>query len=105
LRELKGLDLKLAFHLHKKFSLESGNGRPFQEICPASIVTIPRAPAEIAAREEARQLGESLVRENRVAVLIVAGGQGSRLGFEGPKGKFPITPVKKNRYSSSLLKR
>jgi UDP-N-acetylglucosamine/UDP-N-acetylgalactosamine diphosphorylase len=95
LRELKGLDLRLVFDLHKKFSLKSGTGRTFQEIGPARIVAIPRAPAEIAAREEARQLGESLIRQNQVAILIVAGGQGSRLGFEGPKGKFPITPVKK----------
>jgi UDP-N-acetylglucosamine/UDP-N-acetylgalactosamine diphosphorylase len=95
LRVLKGLDLKLVFDLHKKFSLESGIGRPFQDISPAPIVNIPRARAEIAARGEARQLGESLIRGNQVAILIVAGGQGSRLGFEGPKGKFPITPVKK----------
>ena len=95
LRDLKGLDLKAVFDLHMKFSLESGIGRPFQDVCSAPIVTIPRAPAEIAAREEVRLLGESLIRENQVAVLIVAGGQGSRLGFEGPKGKFPITPVQK----------
>jgi len=95
LRDLKGLDLKAVFDLRMKFSLESGIGRPFQDVCPAPIVTIPRAPAEIAAREEVRLLGESLIRENQVAVLIVAGGQGSRLGFEGPKGKFPITPVQK----------
>jgi len=95
LKNLQGLDFKLIFALHKKFSAEVGIGHPFHEICPTPVVNIPGAPAEIAAREEARQLGEKLIRENQVAILIVAGGQGSRLGFEGPKGKFPITPVKK----------
>lgn len=95
LRDLQGLDLKLIFDLYQKFSKEGDIGRPFQKICPAPIFNIPRAPAEIAAREQARRLGERLIRENQVAVLIVAGGQGSRLGFEGPKGKFLITPVKK----------
>ena len=95
LRNLQGLDVKLIFDLHKKFSAEGVIERPFQEICPAPIVNIPRTPAEIAAREDARQLGERLIRGNQVALLIVAGGQGSRLGFEGPKGKFPITPVEK----------
>ncbi len=95
LRNLQGLDLKLAFNLYKKFSKEGDTGRPFPDISPAPLINIPRTPAEIAAREQARLLGERLIRENQVAVLIVAGGQGSRLGFEGPKGKFLISPVKK----------
>ena len=32
-------------------------------------------------------------RDGEVAFLVVAGGQGSRLGFEQPKGMFPIGPV------------
>jgi UDP-N-acetylglucosamine/UDP-N-acetylgalactosamine diphosphorylase len=49
----------------------------------------------LAFQEKARIEGEALLRENRVAVLVVAGGQGSRFGFEGPKGIFPVSPVKK----------
>lgn len=39
-------------------------------------------------------LGRQLIAEGKVACLIVAGGQGSRLQMEGPKGKYPITPIK-----------
>jgi UDP-N-acetylglucosamine/UDP-N-acetylgalactosamine diphosphorylase len=39
------------------------------------------------------QLGEEALKAGRVAVLVVAGGQGSRLGFEKPKGLFPIGPI------------
>src|SRR5215470_15119832 len=41
----------------------------------------------------ALQLGEAALRRGEVAALMVAGGQGSRLGFEHPKGMFAIGPV------------
>lgn len=37
----------------------------------------------------ARNRGEELLRGGRVACFTVAGGQGSRLGFDGPKGCYP----------------
>lgn len=42
---------------------------------------------------EAVKLGEDLIRQGKVAAFVVAGGQGTRLGFDGPKGDFPISPV------------
>jgi UDP-N-acetylglucosamine/UDP-N-acetylgalactosamine diphosphorylase len=95
LRELQELDLTIVFNLYEKFSKEGDSPPISYDICLAPILTIPRTRREMAEREEARLLGERLIRENQVAVLIVAGGQGSRLGFEGPKGKFLISPVKR----------
>ena len=40
-----------------------------------------------------RSIGEDLLEEGRVACFTVAGGQGSRLGYEGPKGCYPTGPV------------
>src|SRR5689334_612037 len=42
---------------------------------------------------EARKLGEAALARGEVAALVVAGGQGSRLGFEHPKGMFAVGPV------------
>ncbi len=49
------------------------------------------------SRQERRRLharGEEVLRGGRVGLFLVAGGQGTRLGFKGPKGCFPITPVR-----------
>lgn len=40
-------------------------------------------------RDAYRDAGEELLRAGKVAAFTVAGGQGSRLGFDGPKGCYP----------------
>ncbi len=44
-------------------------------------------------RAAARAAGEAALRAGKLATIIVAGGQGTRLGFEHPKGMFPIGPL------------
>ena len=45
------------------------------------------------ARRHVAAIGEAALAAGEVAVVIVAGGSGTRLGFEGPKGTYPIAPV------------
>lgn len=55
-------------------------------------------PADVITRRdvtaEHRTLGEKLIRQGKVAPFTVAGGQGTRLGYDGPKGAFRMSPVR-----------
>ena len=43
--------------------------------------------------EQARARGNQAAADGELGVILVAGGQGTRLGFDHPKGVFPIGPV------------
>ncbi len=49
--------------------------------------------ADLHRQRAAVEAGQKALAEGRVGFILVAGGQGSRLGFEHPKGMFPIGPV------------
>lgn len=60
---------------------------------PSDFVRIPQTDEERERDRAARVLGERMLRDGRVAAVLLAGGQGSRLGFDGPKGAFPFAPI------------
>lgn len=45
---------------------------------------------------EYKELGEALISASKVAAFTVAGGQGTRLGHDGPKGTFISGPISQN---------
>ena len=49
------------------------------------------------------ELGEEKVRENKFAVAIMAGGQGTRLGHYGPKGTFKVKINDEEKYLFQII--
>ena len=70
-------------------SLKSGGGAVDSSKGRAPKVAVLKG----AALAKAVAAGERELRAGRVAALLVAGGQGSRLGYDGPKGCYPIGPI------------
>lgn len=54
----------------------------------------PFTDVELAGSELDLEVGLRLLSSGKMGCLIVAGGQGTRLGFDGPKGVFPVTILK-----------
>lgn len=48
-------------------------------------------------------LGKSILREKKIGLILLAGGQGSRLGFPGPKGCMPLPKLQKRTLLSIHL--
>ena len=59
---------------------------------PDRLAPLPVEDGESLGKS-ATERGEDALRNGEVAVLLVAGGQGSRLGFDKPKGMFSVGPV------------
>ncbi len=94
LDDLGALDVAIVQELRRRLLQPEGpapEDGPLAELAPAPYVPL----AQSSADREARDAGEEQIRAGRTAFLTVAGGQGSRLGFEGPKGMFPVTPLRR----------
>ena len=64
-----------------------------EDVKPVHVDRLPRTDGERVARRHVAAIGEAMLTRGEVAVVIVAGGSGTRLGFDGPKGTYPIAPV------------
>ena len=91
---INGLDFSAVSHWIENYVRTNGDVGIPDHFEPAS--SHPPAPASAQQSnkyDQAMQMGVDLISAGKVAAFVVAGGQGTRLGFDGPKGDFPIGPV------------
>jgi len=84
-----------------------------KEIDWAELADLAESPVAIAlnethetvSREEAIERGEQMLRDGNVAMILVAGGQGTRLGFDKPKGMYPVGPISNRTLFQILIEK
>jgi UDP-N-acetylglucosamine/UDP-N-acetylgalactosamine diphosphorylase len=95
-------ELKRLFLNMKKTSSGSTN------FGPPSYVSLPADEKGFKKRDEARIAGIEYIKKCKMAAMVVAGGQGTRLGFSGAKGIYPIGAISKKSffqlYAEKLIK-
>ena len=96
LDEAAEIDLAEIARLHRSLvaKTDGAAGVNLDGLAPAPYEKRPEHGGDAAAWAAAKNAGESALRVGRVAAFTVAGGQGTRLGYDGPKGTFPVTPLK-----------
>jgi UDP-N-acetylglucosamine/UDP-N-acetylgalactosamine diphosphorylase len=90
--EIESIDFEALDALFHQLVQEEAGVSP-SNVGPVAVDRLPRTDGERVARRHVAAIGESTLDAGEVAVVIVAGGSGTRLGFDGPKGTYPIAPV------------
>ena len=94
LQDAAGIDLEEVNQLAETLLKgQSEEHIPLEELIPAPYTVHPKHGGDHELWEKARSAGEEALRAGQVAAFTVAGGQGTRLGYDGPKGTYPVTPV------------
>ena len=84
--QINSIDFEKMKKLFEQTKDEHSTGNDIIE--PIKYCTAEKLPEDI--KQKYIKIGEQVIRDNKYAVVMVAGGQGTRLGHNGPKGTFDM---------------
>ncbi len=90
LQDLSGIDFG---KLKQLYEIADKDGTINRKFGPPDYIPLPMSKEDKKLQSEAREAGTGHICAGKTAAFVVAGGQGTRLGFDGPKGIFPVGPV------------
>jgi len=76
------------------FGEECGAKANLENLKPAPYFALPENNGDKNLWAKMYSLGEDALRRGELAAFVVAGGQGTRLGLDAPKGTFKVSPIK-----------
>ena len=98
-KQIEEIDFDEVQKLYKltKENHVTNNGK----IEPINYIDLEKISEE--EKEEAKKIGENIIKKNEFAVVTMAGGQGTRLGWKGPKGTYKLDIGEKGKYIFEIL--
>lgn len=93
LEQIRRVDFQELQSLGKLLSESKDQDHSPGKLDPPELIALPETDAEQAAHKRARDQGLEWLAAGQVAAFVVAGGQGTRLGWNQPKGTYPVGPV------------
>lgn len=99
LNQIEQIDFEEITKLYKNIKAK-------KEINQTQITPIDYVDKEKLNEEEKsnlQKIGEQIIKSDEYAVVTMAGGQGTRLGYNGPKGTFKLDIGSKGKYIFEIL--
>lgn len=97
--QLKEIDFVQLKDLYKNISEEAkvnvGELKPIKSLNPDKM--------DKEEKEKYEEIGEDVIKNKKFAVATMSGGQGTRLGFKGPKGTFKIDVEPEPKYLFEII--
>ena len=98
-RQINGLDFDMISHLYQQLS----NKQPTNSDEIEEIKAVNKDKLTEEQLIHYKSLGENIIKSGEYAFVTMSGGQGTRLGYDGPKGTFQVDIEPRPKFLFEIL--